>query len=43
MDELDRLLPMLSNEADLLDNEQLKSLAARALQPADAAEGRTDS
>jgi len=32
MDELDRLLPMLSNEADLLDNEQLKSLAARALQ-----------
>jgi chemosensory pili system protein ChpA (sensor histidine kinase/response regulator) len=30
--ELDRLLPMLSNEADLLDNEQLKSLAARALQ-----------
>ncbi|HQR72200.1 MAG TPA: Hpt domain-containing protein [Burkholderiaceae bacterium] len=30
--ELDRLLPMLSNEADLLDNEQLKSMAARALQ-----------
>jgi chemosensory pili system protein ChpA (sensor histidine kinase/response regulator) len=30
--ELDRLLPMLSNEADLLDNEQLKVKAARALQ-----------
>ena len=30
--ELDRLLPMLSNEADLLDSEQLKSKAARALQ-----------
>jgi chemosensory pili system protein ChpA (sensor histidine kinase/response regulator) len=30
--ELDRLLPMLANEADLLDNEQLKSTAARALQ-----------
>ncbi len=30
--ELDRLLPMLSNEADLLDNEQLKAKAARALQ-----------
>ncbi len=28
--ELDRLLPMLSNEADLLDSEQLKSTAARA-------------
>lgn len=30
--ELDRLLPMLSNEADLLDSEPLKSKAARALQ-----------
>ena len=30
--ELDRLLPMLSNEADLLDSEQLKAKAARALQ-----------
>ncbi len=30
--ELDRLLPMLSNEADLLDSEQLKTKAARALQ-----------
>jgi chemosensory pili system protein ChpA (sensor histidine kinase/response regulator) len=30
--ELDRLLPMLANEADLLDNETLKSTAARALQ-----------
>ena len=38
--ELDRLLPMLSNEADLLDNEQLKSKAARALQLLHAAQGR---
>ncbi len=30
--ELDRLLPMLSNEADLLDSEPLKTKAARALQ-----------
>ena len=30
--ELDRLLPMLSNEADLLDSEPLKSMAARAAQ-----------
>ncbi len=30
--ELDRLLPMLSNEADLLDSEPLKSTAARAAQ-----------
>lgn len=30
--ELDRLLPMLSNEADLLDSEELKAKAARAAQ-----------
>ena len=30
--ELERLLPMLSNEADLLDSEPLKTKAARALQ-----------